>query len=83
MIKYRIERGSSYSLCSTKVFATINNKEYEISLHSGGYVSWGDEDIVEEGPWDIYIPAEIKEYEETIKRWVNENIEWGCCGGCI
>lgn len=80
---YRIEKGGAYSLCSTKVYVTINGKEYKISLQSGGYVSWDPEDYIACGPWEVYVPEEIKEHKEEIKNLVNEKVEWGCCGGCI
>lgn len=84
-IKFRVERPkSNWNLCSIKVFVTINDVEYKVSLTSGGYVSWDEEgDYIEYGPWSVYVPKEIMEYKEAIEKWVNENIEWGCCGGCI
>lgn len=80
---YRIVKGRAYNLCSTKVYVTIDNKEYEISLRSGGYVCWDPEDYIAYGPWDVYVPDEIKKHTEEIKNLVNEKVEWGCCGGCI
>ena len=39
----------------------------------------------EEGDWEInlYEHPELEPYKEEIIRLVNENVEHGCCGGCI
>ena len=38
-----------------------------------------------EGDWkvDLYEHPELEPYKEEITRVVNENVEHGCCGGCI
>lgn len=38
------------------------------------------------GPWiiDEYeIPEELKKYTQELIDIFNENVDWGCCGGCI
>lgn len=39
----------------------------------------------EEGDWEVnlYEHPELEPYKEEITRLVNENVELGCCGGCI
>lgn len=39
-----------------------------------------------QGEWKIdvdRIPEEYRKYASEIDRVFNENVEWGCCGGCI
>lgn len=75
-----------WALCSSIIILKINDQEIEFDniLSSGGYVSWGDEDVVEHGPWTINdLPEYLEKYEEEITKIINKNISWGCCGGCI
>ena len=40
----------------------------------------------EEGPWIVNedeLPEHLQPYAEEIRQVMNENMEWGCCGGCI
>ena len=58
---------------------------------SGGcvHVPYGDngeEESVEEGPWIIdedEIPEQYRKYSKEIVEIFNDNVPWGCCGGCI
>ena len=39
-----------------------------------------------QGEWKIdvdRIPEEYRKYATEIDKVFNENVEWGCCGGCI
>lgn len=78
------------NLCSGTLIVEIDGKTWEFpshSLSSGGSV-WFDEswsEHVEDGPWGISnwpegYPEEAK--EKTVDL-VNEEIHWGCCGGCV
>jgi len=82
--------GSYPNLCSGHLVLAVDDKEWSFPSHalsSGGSV-WFDKDWsehVEDGPWTIYewpdgFPEEAK--EESL-RVVNEEIGWGCCGGCV
>lgn len=38
------------------------------------------------GEWQIDVsdlPEQFRKYAQEIDRAFNENVEWGCCGGCI
>jgi len=81
--------GAPYSFCSGDLVIKVGGVEWTLErpLSSGGNV-WFDEDWsehVEEGPWEINdwpddFPEEAKKY--VIDK-VNEEIPWGCCGGCV
>lgn len=54
---------------------------------SGGCV-WHDSDwnydvIHDDWKVDLYEHPELEQYKEEITKVVNENVEQGCCGGCI
>ena len=81
--------GAFPNLCSGELKIKVNGKIYGgIHIISGGRV-WFDEgwgEHVEDGPWDVdedTLPDEIKKYKEEIKTVVNDNVCWGCCGGCV
>jgi hypothetical protein len=82
--------GDYPNLCSGTLVVFIDDKEWIFpshSLSSGGCVSfdenWSEE--VDQGPWTI---SEWPEgFPEDLK-WevltsINEEINWGCCGGCV
>lgn len=50
---------------------------------SGGYL---DKDYcAHEGEWEIdvaEIPEQFRKYAEEIDTVFNDNVSWGCCGGC-
>ena len=56
---------------------------------SGGQCGFSDNDpegYVEYGAWIIDcedIPDKFKEYAEEIDNVFNENVPYGCCGGCL
>ena len=58
-------------------------------LCSGGMVSFSDdysESFVTNGPWTLE-PPQSSEFSDDdhklIEMMVNENVEQGCCGGCV
>lgn len=54
-------------------------------MHSGGCVTF-DEDWQEhitEGMWSVDVPEKFAARKDEIERIVNENVPWGCCGGCV
>lgn len=62
--------------------------EFEGFWCSGGNV-WFDGEWnahVDNGEWKINIndlPEQFRKYAQEIDSVFNENVEWGCCGGCI
>jgi hypothetical protein len=56
-----------------------------IKLESGGSVSFGKDwdEHVTDGPWGIDCSPDLEPYREEIKRLVNDNVDQGCCGGCV
>lgn len=82
--------GSYPNLCRGTLILNINGKNVrfpECCLSSGGSVwfdnDWGEH--IETGPWSIYewpenFPENLK---DTVKELINDNIPYGCCGGCV
>lgn len=53
--------------------------------HSGGCVNYRDCTICKY-EWEIYqrdLPDKYKIYAADIDKVFNENVEFGCCGGCV
>ena len=55
---------------------------------SGGSVSFSDDwdASIWEGEWEIDVdrlPEQFWDVADEIDKVINENIPWGCCGGCI
>ncbi|MCK9428951.1 MAG: hypothetical protein M0R17_02935 [Candidatus Omnitrophica bacterium] len=78
--------GSYPNLCSGTLVLRINNIIYTFeaySLSSGGYI---DSDYnSHEGSWNISnYPSNFPEnLKQRALELVNDNIRYGCCGGCI
>ena len=78
-------------LCMGKLKVTINGIIYDFPfncLTSGGSTYFSDsysQAHVGKGPWEInkWPDNFPKEYEAATLEVVNENIPWGCCGGCL
>lgn len=78
------------NLCSGTLIMELDSERINFPsycLQSGGIVSFDDDwhEIVTTGPWTIIefpkdFPEELKQLAEDL---VNENVEWGCCGGCV
>jgi len=58
---------------------------------SGGSVSFDDQwnENVTSGPWEFssyesdMLPDNFKENKDLLLKVFNENVPWGCCGGCV
>lgn len=65
-------------------FNPFKTKGY--GLCSGGSCGFNDdytESYINYGPWTISLPEEYKDIEKQVEKLINENIEEGCCGGCL
>lgn len=79
------------TLCSGELYFKVNGKEYKIKgLVPGGKVGfkggYGGESYIKKGPWRLHnhdFPKELKPYKRLITNMVNENVKYGCCGGCL
>lgn len=66
-----------------------NNPNFNSFWSSGGCVTGGAPDWdfeVHHAEWEIdvdEIPPQFQELASEIDTVFNENVEWGCCGGCI
>ena len=82
--------GKYPNLCRGTLIMELDGKDItfpEYCLSSGGYVRFDEEwnEYVGSGEWTINdfpkdFPEELKMYAEEL---VNENIDPGCCGGCV
>jgi len=82
--------GAYPNLCSGNLVIIIDNKEWvfpDYCLSSGGGVWFSDdwEEHVDSGEWSITgwpegFPEDLKRVAEAE---VNNQIEHGCCGGCV
>ena len=89
-LKFVSYDGAYPNLCSGKLIMKLDGKEVVFSshcLHSGGTVTFDDNwsEEVTQGEWTIFeFPKGFpKELEEVANDLVNENVEQGCCGGCV
>lgn len=89
MVEFIKYDGKYPCLCYGTLSIKVNDKAYHLNnvLVSGGRVC-KDKDWnmwTESGPWslDLCDYPELLPYEEEITECVNNNVEYGCCGGCI
>jgi len=90
VIKFVSFDGKYPCLCAGNLILRINGIERNLGniLHSGGSCFYiGDMDyIAGEGDWYINeeeLPEDLQPYKDEIEKIANENVEHGCCGGCI
>lgn len=82
----KIEYDGEYPcLCSGTLIVYIKYVFPEYCLNSGGSIGFSWDYNVTKGPWTI--TKWPKDFPENLKdkvlEKVNNEIPWGCCGGCI
>ncbi len=89
MVEFVSYDGKYPCLCFGTLTIKVDGKTYrfEHALISGGGV-YSDEEWnmwATQDDWKIDLEEhpELEPYKEEITRVVNENVEHGCCGGCI
>ena len=91
MRKIKIKYTGEYpNLCSGKLTVYVGKRKWnfgEYCLSTGGRV-WFDKECnehVEHGEWTItkYPKKFPKELKNKVEELVNNQIPYGCCGGCI
>lgn len=80
--------GSYPNLCLGTLVLEINGKPRVFdmgSLYSTGGIWWDESGDcrVSAGKWQVDVPPDLAKYQREIEDCVNENIPYGCCGGCI
>lgn len=89
-LKFVSYDGDYPNLCRGKLVMELDGKQIKFPggcLKSGGGVGFTDdwEEVVDSGEWSIdefpeNFPGELKQKAIEL---VNENIHYGCCGGCV
>lgn len=79
--------GAYPNLCSGNLVLNIDGNDItfpKYCLSSGGSVRF-DSNWDEHGEWSVYEwPDEVPpELHDECLAVINDNISWGCCGGCI
>lgn len=69
-------------------FGYYNECDYGCFWYSGGCVSFeGDECFIDQQPWKFdtlkEFPAELADCYEELCQLFHDNVEMGCCGGCL
>ena len=90
MIEFISYDGKWPCLCFGTLKIRVDGTEYSLKnvLVSGGSTYFTDnysESHVETGDWSVDLDdyPELMKYEKEITDLVNENVELGCCGGCL
>lgn len=89
-LKFVSYSGEYPALCYGDLIIELDGKEINLGccLSSGGacyFLGDYEKEVVESGPWSLGdLPKEFpKELEAQLLDLVNDEIPWGCCGGCL
>ena len=80
--------GDYPNLCSGILKLRIDGKVVEFPRYcmvrgGGAYFDDNWDSYIVYGPWTVKVPEEFAPLRSEIERVVNENVEKGCCGGCL
>ena len=76
-------------LCSGHLEVWVDGKYYDFgnyAMHSGGSVSFSEdwEEDVSSGEWSVDFPDNFpEELKSEVLEAINNEVPWGCCGGCV
>lgn len=76
------------NLCSGTLVLKIDGVERVMPsycMHSGGSVTFDNNwtEHVGTGLWSVDVPDDLSDLESEIEACVNDNVPYGCCGGCV
>lgn len=99
MVEFVSYDGKYPCLCFGKLVVNIDGKEVSFGYSSGcdytkfwysggncGFNHDYSESYVNSGPWIVDeddLPEEYKSYAKELMYVLNDNVEFGCCGGCL
>ena len=90
MANIKIKYDGEYPcLCMGHLEVWIDDKYYDFGkycLNSGGSVYFNEnwDAFVEQGLWEVDFPEGFPEiYKQSVLDEINNQIPYGCCGGCI
>lgn len=80
--------GKYPNLCRGTLVLEKDGKQYQLQrcLRSGGSVYLDEQynATVTTGSWMVVnLPKELEPFHDEIEQLVNDNVEHGCCGGCV
>lgn len=90
-VKFISYDGKYPNLCSGTLKLEIDGEIVIFDTYSdrfwstGGYTNWCD-GTIDTDEWAILqdkLPEKYKKYVDEIDKVFNENVEFGCCGGCL
>lgn len=87
MVRFVSYSGEFSCLCFGILKIEVDGKIWElenalVSNGACGFTADGN-DYLTTAPWSVDLPEQLKPYEKEITALVNENVAWGCCGGCL
>lgn len=88
MVEFVSYNGKFPNLCRGTLVIKVNGEEISLENYLiSGSQCWFDKDRadhVESGDWRISkLPDDLEQCRDEILKVVNENVPYGCCGGCI